>query len=86
MEKFLNELDSNLSPNQLIFDCPACVHTHPIRVGFTPGFEGAHGHLFTRTGESIDDLTVYPSIRPVEAYAGCHFLGRITGGMVIWGP
>ena len=84
MEKFLNELEAHLSPNQLTFLCPACPHTHTIRIGFKESYEGAHKFLWTRTGESIDDLTIFPTIEGASEGLPCVFHGQIRGGMVTW--
>jgi hypothetical protein len=83
-EKFLNELEAHLSENQLTFLCPACPLSHTVRVGFNQGYEGAHKALWQRTGESVDDLTVFPSINGESEGMPCVFHGQIRGGMVTW--
>lgn len=85
MERLLSELDSKLTDNQLSFLCPACPgfpKTHSIVVGFKKGYESAGGDLWDRAGESINDLTVSPSIDATKGH--CLFHGWIRGGMVTW--
>jgi len=76
----LTELDGMFSgeDNCLFFTCPACNDGHSIRVSF---YEGARV-VWKKEGDTLDDLTVSPSINCTRS--GCKFHGWIKNGVVSW--
>ena len=70
------------------FECPSCPRNdaggvHMIRVPFHPDESRRMGGLacWTKTGTTLEDLSLQPSIRNQGA---CNFHGFITQGKVTW--
>jgi hypothetical protein len=82
----LSKLDPKLTEGTLVFDCPACGPTHPwhghkIRVGFDAQHHEGNGCFWEKTGTTIKDLTLTPSI---DGTPKCNFHGWVTNGKVTW--
>lgn len=82
--------ETDLKDNQLWIHCPVCkdkpekeneIVRHPIYIPFAKvmksGFKNKTG--WNKTGDSIENLSVTPSVRVLE---GCGFHGFITNGNV----
>jgi hypothetical protein len=105
MEKTLRELSGEIvsikgRPQQddcLFFTCPICrddrgeLIGHGIMVSWLPPslYEGGRGALWSRTGSTIDDISISPSINcdvPCEdgSPSPCKFHGWVKDGKVTW--
>ena len=68
----------------VLFDCPKCGPEHPCCVEFANPLDGgpphrSDGHVWQRVGDTIDTLTLTPSILRKD---GCGWHGFITNGEV----
>lgn len=68
----------------IIFNCPKCGADHPGCVEFTNPLDGGpptrkDGHTWNRQGETIDTLTLTPSILRKD----CGWHGFFTNGEVV---
>lgn len=82
--EFLSDTSGRVG--HVIFDCPCgdSDENHRCCIPFTPALDGAPylagGTAWSRTGETLVDLTLSPSILRVE---GCKWHGWIRNGEVI---
>lgn len=92
-EKKLTELDGEFftivgRPNEkdvLYFTCPLCPDGHGIMVSFKPPSLFPSGAVWQKTGETLEDVTISPSINcDVGPDSPCKFHGWVRGGKVVW--
>lgn len=91
--KPLRELDAafmvldeqGISQPVLVFICPACTDGHSIMVGWTEPSIYPSGAVWKKTGDTVDDITITPSINcDVGPDSSCRFHGWVTNGVVTW--
>lgn len=73
----------------LYFTCPLCPNGHGIVVSWEPPSLFPSGAVWKKTGTSIADITIHPSINcDVPGKDGtpssCKFHGWVQNGMVRW--
>lgn len=69
----------------IIFDCPCGNPDDIVAVEFDPPLDGKpphrkDGHVWKRTGDTFDTLTLHPSILRV---GGCEWHGWVRNGLVV---
>lgn len=67
----------------LYFVCPVCTNGHGIVVSWEPPSLFPSGAIWKKSGSSIDDLTITPSINCAIG-DGCTFHGWVRDGQVVW--
>ena len=95
--KTLKELEGEICslrgrPNKndcLVFICPCCKGGHSIIVSWLPPSLFSSGAVWKKTGETIDNITIHPSINcDVPNNDGspsyCKFHGWVKSGVVTW--
>lgn len=92
-EKTLRELDGRIlsladrqTRNDLLyFICPVCPNGHGIMVTWVPPSIHIGGAIWSKAGETVDDITITPSINcDVGPDSSCKFHGWVTNGVVRW--
>lgn len=84
--KKLSELDPDFNLSRLFFICPACEKHHSIRVSISEEGKGNDkwgSPIWKRTGDSVDNLSIHPSIN-CSVGGSCKFHGWIKNGIVTW--
>lgn len=85
-EKRLSELSPEFELDRLFFECPACEKPHSIRIPMSLEGKGKDmwgSPIWKRVGNTVDDLTISPSIN-CSSPGGCQFHGWIKKGVVSW--
>jgi hypothetical protein len=104
MQKKLTELDGDLydhmkvgHPTSLWFQCPICPCGHYIAVAFQGTSYSQNGAVWKKTGSTLEDVSITPSIncdcdvdvkQPdgtiKKVHSSCKFHGWVTNGQVIY--
>lgn len=90
--KPLRELDGEIfsraenptSKDMLWFTCPICTNGHGIAVTWEPPSLYPSGAIWSKTGETVDDITIHPSISCEGPGSPCTFHGWVKNGVVTW--
>ena len=96
-ERPLRELQGEIvsfkgRPNRddiLLFQCPCCASGHMIAVPWMPPAIHTSGCIWKKTGSTIEDITIEPSINcdvpdPDGTPSDCKFHGWVKSGKVSW--
>jgi len=96
MEKKLSELEGEIisisgRPNKLdclFFVCPSCPGGHGVMVSWQAPSLVDSGYVWQKTGTTVEDITISPSIDCTKSRDGkpsdCGFHGWVQNGMVRW--
>ncbi len=73
----------------LYFRCPVCEPSHGIMISWEAPSIVEDGSIWKKTGDSVDNITIKPSIdcsRPSKKnnHKPCKFHGHVTDGFVTW--
>lgn len=68
----------------LYFTCPVCPNGHGIVVSWVPPSLFLSGAIWKKTGDSIDNITIHPSINCATKGSSCMFHGWVRNGKVSW--
>jgi hypothetical protein len=104
MQKKLTDLEGELydhmkvgRPTSLWFICPLCPSGHSIAVAFEGASYSTGGEIWKKTGSTLEDISVTPSINcdcdidvkqpdgtTKKVRSSCKFHGFVTNGQVIY--